>query len=241
MIITDHIQERYIGGTVTYRLYEPVIPSPFYLIWLHGKGEIGPADGSMLYLVERHGFPKYSRTFEFPFNIVAPQMPTDSYSGFIKALAPWIKYRFNPLKCGVAGYSLGAMAAYSLLAWDEMNYLDFIVSLAGKGTISLIPSYRSIPGLVFHGDKDIVVSYSADKAFCEAYNTAKESALFTFVSLPGLDHGICDDVANVVAGKDWALQFCVSRFGAAQGSDPYIRGRSDMLEEVKSRISSIQP
>jgi predicted peptidase len=213
MIITDHIQENAFGYKINYKLYTPVGGSNNVLLFLPGSGELGPADGSLLYLVEKHGFPKHAKNgFDFPFIIVVPQVAT-SYSTMKKFILPWIKVKFNAAKIIGTGLSLGAMALYELMLMDEYKHLDAIAPVCGKMAASLAPGCVDVPGWAFHGDRDTRVPYENDRAFIEAYNTSHVNKIM-LRTYEGAGHDIWDfaySITNVYDNPN-LYQWILERF-----------------------------
>lgn len=172
MKISDHVKEKMFGYEVTYRLYEPINGSNNYLVCLHGIGEKGPADGSMLNLVEKvKCYPRHAaQGINFPFNIIAVQTDVTGYSIEQRCLIPYIKLKYNANKIIVTGYSMGGIGTYNIVNDDTLGLIDAIAPVCGKAPISMAANYPNIDIWAFHGDKDTTVSLLSDQAFINAYN-----------------------------------------------------------------------
>lgn len=72
------------------------------LVFMHGAGERGHADGSELDLIAMHGyFARVAEGKEYPFMMVAPQCPRDHYRGsYIESLNHFLDYIIANNKSG---------------------------------------------------------------------------------------------------------------------------------------------
>jgi predicted esterase len=210
----DHIEENAFGYTVTYRHYKPAVPSDKYVIAFHGSGEVGPIDGSLLYLVERHGLPQIAKNYSFDFNIIAFQVAS-SYSNLKKFVVPYVKCRFNAKKIVVTGLSLGGIASYEIMMSDTaFNYIDGVAAVCGKAstTSALLLNKKDHTKIIsFHGDQDITVKYIEDKNFVTAYNKSHLVPI-DFITYYGIGHAIWDKAYSIKPGEDQLIQFIYKVF-----------------------------
>lgn len=197
MIIKNYIHENAFGNLVNFKLYQPVIPSNDYLICLHGIGECGPADGSELNLVARHGYPKHAQAgFEFPFNIVAPQV-VSSYSALRKFFAAFVKLRFKADTIIVTGLSMGGFATFDMKYFDNINIIHAIAPVCGGASPVIAAEYPETIGWVFHGEADTTVRYARSKTFVDAYNETHETKM-QYTLYPGVAHNAWDKAYRIL-------------------------------------------
>lgn len=214
MKITDFIQENAFGHLVNFKLYEPGTPSKNYLIFLHGIGECGPTDGSQLGLVERHGYPKHAKAgFEFPFNIVAPQVAS-SYSSLRKFMPAYVKLRFNAEVIIVTGLSMGGFGTFDMRYFDELNLIHAIAPVCGGANAVWGADYPETPGWVFHGDADTTVRYQRSLGFVNVYNDCHETQM-AYTLYPGVGHDAWTKAYSVAPDQDELLQWIITEFHAA--------------------------
>jgi hypothetical protein len=141
-----------LANDICARLYLSEIATDNWLVFIHGKGEIGPSDGSKLSLVEKNnGYPKFAKgirpgavspvgVFEFPFNILALQYNSETglQSDIYRCFADWFASRYKPRKWGLLGISMGSIRGqYEMLRWSEgsKNAPNFFVSICGTHSI----------------------------------------------------------------------------------------------------------
>lgn len=233
MKITNVIKEPVFGNTVTARLYQPIKPSSNWIIWLHGMGETGPADGSELNDVEKlPGFPKFAKgvrpgettergTIEYPFNIYAVQTES-SYSFEKAALATYLAAKKKAAKLGMVGISMGGFGVMESLFdfYDLYNNIDFAINCCGSVDVAKTNRVRNVPILWWHGDKDTVVKYSdpVKGGAVEASNALKSQGKpVEFITLPGVGHNAWDK-AFTLAPDDKSLAFVNQMFAASESS-----------------------
>lgn len=233
MKITNVIKEPVFGTTVTARLYQPIKPSNNWIIWLHGMGETGPADGSQLNEVEKlPGFPKFAKgvrpgesvergTIEYPFNIYAVQTES-SYSFEKAALATYLAGKKKAAKLGMIGISMGGFGVMESLFdfYDLYNNIDFAINCCGSVDVAKTNRVRNVPLLWWHGDKDTVVKYSDPvRGAVEASNALKaQGKPVEFITLPGVGHNAWDK-AFTQAPNDKSLAFVNQMFAAPVASE----------------------
>jgi predicted peptidase len=208
MKITDHVQENAFGYKVNYRMYVPENGSKNFMIFLHGIGERGAVDGSQLNLLEKNvGYPKFAgQGREFPFNIIAPQVPTGgSYSLYKKFLVPYVKLKYGAEKIIVTGLSMGGIATYEIVLMDDMGLIDAIAPICGRISASLAANYPELDVWAWHGDKDTTVPLKYDQYFVDAYN-ATHTKQIKLTVLPGVGHDAWTPAYNSPELYQWFLE-----------------------------------
>lgn len=231
MRVTDHIKENALGIDVTYRLYESEVKSDYYLIFLHGKGEIGPLDGSSLNKVEIHGYPKHAKNgYEFPFNIIAPQV-TSSHKYIVKALPAYIMLKYKAKAIIVTGLSLGGFGTYDAKLMDQFELIHAIAPVCGAGNRKITESYPPMNAWHFHGKEDDTVSWNTARAFIEGYNLLHAQKPIKVTLYPDVKHNAWDKAYSVSPGQDELLKWIIQQFNEA----PKL-GASD--EEMKRNVQT---
>lgn len=214
MKITDFIHENAFGHLVNFKLSEPEIPSKNYLIFLHGQGECGPNDGSALGRVCKHGYPKHAVAgFEFPFNIVAPQVAS-SYSILRIFFPAFVKMKFNAEVIIVTGLSMGGFATFDMRQWDDHNLIHAIAPVCGGASAAIAGDYPETIGWAFHGEADTTVRYNRSKAFVDAYNEIHDTKM-AYTLYPGVGHNAWDKAYSVAPDQDELLRWIITEFNAA--------------------------
>jgi hypothetical protein len=193
-----------LANGVCARVYKAEPPTDNWIVFIHGKGEAGPADGSMLNLVEKlPGFPRYAKgvrpgssvsfgQYEFPFNILALQYESQTSglaSGIFRGFADWFVGRFNPRKWGVYGISMGSIyGQYQIWKWSEgsVNHPDFAVSVCGT---------HSFPSVL---SKDAAGNYFP----AEVIDQNRSAYAAAFPDIPALAyHGDADETVGYGSHK----------------------------------------
>lgn len=240
-----NIATQVIGG-IYCKVYQPKVASNFWLIWLHGLGELGAPDGSQIDKVELYdstgkipiSYTALARIgFEFPFNIIAPQLPNTQYSDFWKLtngptgsegwFVNYVKETFKATKVVVTGYSLGGRGTWNLLRWDSKNYIDAIAPVAGyyDASAGAVANLRSVPGFSVHGDHDTTMVYAWDLANIQAYNATpgRPTQKISGVTQPchyldtivGATHSVWPLAYDTTSGKDFYYQWILAQFEPA--------------------------
>lgn len=156
------------------------------VLFLHGAGE----RGDNLDLVESHGPLKLvAQGQEFPFIIVAPQCPTDSWwqPELLAALLDEVedKHRVDADRIYVTGLSMGGYGTWAL-ALTYPHRFAAIVPICGGGHWWTTPRIRHLPVWVFHGTKDDIVPLKRSKEMVDALKEAGGNVKFT--RYPGVGH-----------------------------------------------------
>ncbi len=149
------------------------------LLFLHGAGE----RGDDLNRVKVHGPPKLiEQGMEFPFIVVSPQCPKDSWWQSVKlvALLDEIaeKYKVDPDRVYVTGLSMGGFGTWRLAALVPQR-LAAIVPICGGGEPLLAKHFAHLPVWVFHGAKDSVVPIRRSEEMVEAIKKCGGHPKFT--------------------------------------------------------------
>jgi hypothetical protein len=188
------INEPACGGKLTGIVYLAEQKTDLWVAILHGIGEVGPADGSKLPLVERHGWPKHiANGLNLPVNIFAVQSPVQNYGAISKILIPHIEMFYGAGAIAMTGYSMGGIGTYNMLWLDQYKKLCCIVPVCGVPQIKdpaigavNYETARRIPILAVHGTLDTTVSFKQDQMAVEQldrYNTDVE-----WIPLLGVKH-----------------------------------------------------
>jgi predicted esterase len=219
MKITNQIQKSAFNLTkFNFRLYEAPVKTTDCVIFCHGQGERGPADGSQINLVEKlPGWPKFAKGVrpgsssvtgynEYPFNIIAVQV-VNSYSEINSWITTWAALKFGYKAIVNVGISMGGFGVWDQLRLDLGDYTKGFVSIAARQELSEIPYTKKLPGLAWAGTNDPLsqVQYKDVVACVEAYNAA--GGKVELISLEGVGHNAWDYAFNVDPAKDRTLAF----------------------------------
>jgi len=229
MKITDRIQYPAFDKKVNFRHYET--DSKNCVIFCHGQGERGPADGSQISLVERNsGWPKFAKgvrpksststgTIEYPFNIIAPQI-VSSYNTELNQWFPtWVRDKFRYDHIILAGISMGNYGIYDMMKYDIADVVRAFVACCGLQEINELTQTKKIPGIAWHGNKDSVVSHDSHKNFITQYNAAGGKVVWN--TLDGVGHDAWNHAFKSNPAEDKSLQFVnniLSSLGTSQSA-----------------------
>lgn len=109
------------------------------VVFLHGAGEAGNADGTEIEKVNRYGFgKKIKREKEYPFAFVSPQCPRNKYWGcYIESLNLFLDHvirdlKVDPKRVYLTGLSMGGTGTW---LWSIANPERFaaVVPVCGTG------------------------------------------------------------------------------------------------------------
>lgn len=234
MKITPHIKEKAFGYEFTYNLYQAKDTTcKFYLIFLHGLGEIGPIDGTQLPEVEKYAWPKAARDgHDFPFNIIAIQTSTDHRNN-MKVFPTFVKFKYDADVIIVTGLSLGGFGSYDAKMYDVFDFVYAIAPVCGAGRMASIKDYPPTMRVFhFHGDADKRVRWSTARGFIETYNSTREGPDIEYVVYPGVGHDSWSQAYSLTPGKDQLYQWVLKMFA---------QGRSiNVTDDRAAKIDSIR-
>jgi predicted peptidase len=232
MKVSDHINESALGYPVTYRHYIPKVHSDFYLIFLHGSGEKGPIDGTLLDKVEVHGPPMHAKNgYEYPFHIIAPQSVGD-HRNLMKSLPAYIKLKFNAKVIIVTGLSMGGYGTYDAAMYDKLCLVYAFAPVCGAGRSTLMSEYPSSMRMWhFHGDADPTVKWSTARAFINGYNDTHGGLDIETTIYPGVGHNSWSKAYSISPGQDQLTQRFIEWFNEAPVPDNSVK-----LDSLKAVI-----
>lgn len=228
-------------NNIWYKIYRPSVPTNKWVISLHGIGEKGSPDGSELDRIERNGYPQKAKAgFEFPFNIIAPQIPTTKNADYWMLIGQpgtttegwfvnFVKETLGASEIIVTGISLGGRGAWTLLRYDVKKYIKAIAPVCGfyNSLEGPVCNLRSVPGYSWHHQKDMVMNYGWDKGAIDAYNGCKNTVrpnqiidgvvrpchyLNTLTQDTPYPHNAWTIAYDVRAGKDGLLKWILQNF-----------------------------
>ncbi|HEX6705914.1 MAG TPA: PHB depolymerase family esterase [Albitalea sp.] len=201
----EYLPEGYAGGIGTYPL----------LVFFHGAGESGPADGSRLDAVKLHGPPRHIEAghdmcFDTPggrecFIVVSPQNsrgwwdPRDTAGMLGHALAA---YRVDPTRVYVTGMSMGGAATWRLATSTRPGtgtyWAQDIAAIApvcgaadsrnSHAGISKGIVATGLPVWAFHGDQDTTVDAATSQAWVDKINAQAGNPSARLTLYPGVGH-----------------------------------------------------
>jgi predicted esterase len=255
MKIEKGIQKKMFETTVTFMHYRQSKNPGDCVLFLHGRGERGPADGSQLALVEKlNGWPKFAKGKrpgestergynEYPFDIFAPQIvgADQTYKEIMYSVVPWLQLYYGYKNIIIVGISMGGYGAYDILKnYHSRHAVRGVVSIAGSAGLNEVQYMIQVPGIAFHGNKDTTVKYDEHKSFVEAYN--KAGGNIEWVHLEGVAHNAWDHAFNVDMSKDKALAFVNKMFAQSKTSteNPAALDYSDFNKAIDSAVASLQ-
>ena len=151
------------------------------ILFLHGAGE----RGNHLELVKKHGPPKLiEQGKEFPFVIVSPQCPADSWwTEMLDGLTALLdeiqsKYAVDPDRVYLTGLSMGGFGTWALACRHPERFAA-IVPICGGGEWFLATRLKNVPVWAFHGAKDSVVPPRESTEMVDALQRAGGDAQLT--------------------------------------------------------------
>ncbi len=134
------------------------------VVFMHGAGERGDADGSELDKVAKHGyFNQITKGKEFPCIMVAPQCTPDNFwPAYIESLNKFLDYVIETYpvdvnRISLTGLSMGGTATWT---WGQANPERFsaFAPVCGEGITWFGERFITKPVHTFHGDCDTLVS-----------------------------------------------------------------------------------
>ncbi len=173
------------------------------LVFLHGMGERGPD----LTAVKRHGLPRLvEEGRKFPFILVSPQCPADSWwnaaaiDAFVGKIASQL--RVDPDRVYLTGLSMGGYGTWATACFNPARYAA-IVPICGGGEVRHASHLRHVPVWAFHGAQDKVVRPPRSRTMVKAVRTAGGDAKLTL--FPEAEHNSWDPAYATPGLFDWLL------------------------------------
>lgn len=232
-----------INGIWT-KIYKAAVPTDLWVLWLHGLGEESSSsvtNGSQIDKIELYdssGNPvswtaSARKGYEFPFNIIAPQIDNSQYSDWWKLtngpagneawFLNYIKESLKASKIIVTGYSLGGRGTWGQLFYDKKGYINAIAPVCGYYDSSLGPiaNLRTVPGYSVHGDKDTTMNYQWDADTIKLYNQGRPTQVITGTTQPchylktlaGQGHSVWPTAYGITANGCNLLNWVIAQFG----------------------------
>ncbi|MCB1143694.1 MAG: dienelactone hydrolase family protein [Leptospiraceae bacterium] len=152
------------GKPISYLIY---YPKSYYsdqwtrlplLLFLHGKGE----RGQDLKLLSNQGLPKSIQNGEeFPFLLIAPQLPVSEESWYTDELLDLIGHvkdlvRVDEERIYLTGLSMGGNGAWKLAMHSPETFAG-VIPISGYGDSSHACALKDTPVWSFHGAKDKLI------------------------------------------------------------------------------------
>ena len=163
------------------------------VIFLHGAGERGPADGSELDRVLRYFWlGKAAGGEEFPFLMLAPQCPDGKYWGsYIESLNRFLDEALRTLpadagRVSLTGLSMGGTGTWLWGLSDPERFSAF-APVCGTGVVWYGEQMVRKPVWAFHGDLDEIVPPEESLSMIRSINRRGGNARLT------LFHGVGHD------------------------------------------------
>jgi predicted peptidase len=175
------------------------------ILFLHGAGE----RGNDLELVKKHGPPKLiGQGREFPFIIVSPQCPIDSWwtemlDGLVALLDEvQSKYAVDPDRVYLTGLSMGGFGTWALGCRHPERFAA-IAPICGGGEWFLATRLKNVPVWAFHGAKDPVVPLRESTEMVDALKRAGGDVQLTVY--PEAQHDSWTETYNNPKLYEWFL------------------------------------
>lgn len=173
------------------------------LLFLHGAGE----RGDDLELVKVHGPPKLiAQGMEFPFIVVSPQCPKDTWWEPIELVALLDevsgKHKVDANRVYVTGLSMGGFGSWRL-AFHAPHRLAAIVPICGGGETYWTKQFPNLPVWAFHGAKDAGVPVERSQAMVDALK--KEGGNPKLTIYPDAEHDSWTQTYNDPELYKWLL------------------------------------
>jgi predicted peptidase len=175
------------------------------MLFLHGAGE----RGNDVNLVKKHGPPKLiDQGKEFPFIVVSPQCPTDSWwPEQVDALAALLddvqsKHAVDATRVYLTGLSMGGFGTWTLACRYPERFAA-IAPICGGGDRYLVSRLKNVPVWVFHGAKDPTVPLQASTDMVEALKRAGGEVQLTVY--PEAQHDSWTETYNNPKLYEWFL------------------------------------
>lgn len=193
--------------------YRPDKPSPA-ILFLHGAGERGK-DNRMPLTAGLAPFIQ-ARLKTFPFVVVFPQCESsearileawqsgspDSRRALLALDDVQKKYKIDPRRIVLTGWSMGGYGAWSLGMADPGRW-SAVIPLSGGGDVSKVAALKDVPVWAFHGGLDRLVRSEENRKMVDALKEAGGTA--TFTDFPQVGHYLCDEVYGNDSVIQWML------------------------------------
>jgi len=236
----ESIGEMAFGHKLNLIFYMPPKETNDWVIFEHGSGEKGAADGSEIAKLERWGWPAYCKAGgELPFNLCAVQTNVTNFTIPNRVLAPHLILQYGAAPPLQTGLSMGGIGTYHMLWEDVYKLLCAIVPICGapinSGYLASYAQARDIPVLAVHGDKDQTspVQYIRGKTAAEKLNEVHPGQV-EFITLPGVAHNAwvqAYDVNHPVGKR--VLEFTLHAL--ASNNNGYDTGFAAGAQDLKTR------
>jgi predicted peptidase len=177
------------------------------ILYLHGRS----LRGDDLALLTRYGLPdRLEDDEEFPFVVVAPQLPagqswtdTDRLAALVRDVSA--RYPVDPDRVYLIGYSMGGGGVWRV-AIDHPDLFAAAAPAAAwtpEPTNAIARALEHLPIRVYHGTEDEAAPFARAEAMVKALEAAGVDVTFTVV--PGADHGDLTDIYDEDDLYDWLL------------------------------------
>ena len=176
------------------------------VMFLHGVGE----RGNNLEKIKAHGLAKLAEKQDFPFIIVSPQCPDDTWwdiSTQVESLNGLLdniidSYSVDTKRVYLTGLSMGGFGTWALASAHSEKFAA-IVPICGGGNHHNVKKLAKLPIWVFHGDKDGVVPIKRSQEMVDAIK--KENGDIKFTVYPGVGHDSWTQTYNNPELYKWLL------------------------------------
>jgi len=179
------------------------------ILFLHGLGERGD-NLEDLELLKAHGPPRLvEEQPDFPFIVLSPQCPSDSYWGYqldnLNALLDEVvaTCAVDPDRLYLTGLSMGGDGAWALAIRYPERFAA-LVPIAARGNEDEACKLKDLPIWVFHGAKDTVVPPSESEEMVKALEECGGDVRFTLY--PDAEHDSWTETYNNPELYTWLLQ-----------------------------------
>jgi predicted peptidase len=172
------------------------------IVFLHGAGERGDDTGLL-----KVGLPNLLETArEYPFILVAPQCPIDSWwtreldelSIFLKDFLE--RYNIDKKRVYLTGLSMGGDGTWRLAALQPTLFAA-IVPICGIDKTHSVSRLKGIPTWAFHGAKDDIVPVKESRKIVRAVKALGGNAKLTVY--PDADHNAWDQAYKTKELYKW--------------------------------------
>ncbi len=176
------------------------------VVFLHGRGE----RGNDLAILKRQALPKMiaDENAEFPFIMIAPQLPESEEEWYTKDLMALIEeieseYSVDEDRIYLTGISLGGNGAWKV-ATDFPDKFAAILPISGWGDASRICRLRNANVWAFHGAKDTLILPERTLEIVERLQYCNSTTWFTIY--PNSKHDAWTETYHNENVMNWLLQ-----------------------------------